>query len=98
MSHGAVIHAPYDALVSGTAKFALFLAPAERASIEGISFTRSAILVNWLDNVRSRVERYTRVDDRWVASAVDFFPPTAAYRCSMPIVTAMTSLCATRVS
>lgn len=72
MPQGAVIHAPYDALVSGTAQFALFLAPAERASIDGISFTHSAILVNWLDNVRSRVERYTRVGDRWVATPVDF--------------------------
>ena len=54
MPQGAVIHASYDELVSGTASFSLFLAPAERASIDGISFTRSAILVNWLDNVQPR--------------------------------------------
>lgn len=72
MPQGAIIHAPYDALVSGSADFSLFIAPAERASIDGINFTASSILVTWLDNVRSRVERYRRVDDKWQAIPVEF--------------------------
>lgn len=72
MPQGAIIHAPYDALVSGIADFSLFIAPAERASISGINFTGSSILLTWLDNVRSRVERYRRVDDKWQATPVEF--------------------------
>ena len=72
MPQGAIIHASYDALVSGNAKFSLFIAPAERASIDDINFTESSILVTWLDNVRSRVERYHRVDGQWQATPVEF--------------------------
>lgn len=72
MPQGAIIHASYDALIGGSAEFSLFIAPAERASIEAINFTGSSILVTWLDNVRSRVERYRRVDGQWQASPVEF--------------------------
>lgn len=72
MPQGAIIHAPYDALVGGTATFSLFVTPAERTTIDAIDFTASSILVTWLDNVRSHIERYRRVDGQWQGTPVEF--------------------------
>ncbi|QSX38922.1 prolyl oligopeptidase family serine peptidase [Shewanella sedimentimangrovi] len=70
---GAVVYADVDSLVSATPHFALLVSPTPTASINQVSFTRAGIFVNWLDNVKNRLERL-RMDanGQWQVSAVDF--------------------------
>lgn len=56
---GAIIYAPMADVMSDTANYQLFVEPDERTAIVDMQITADAILVNWLDNVRSRLDRYT---------------------------------------
>src|SRR5690606_12928797 len=71
---GAIVYAPMNDILSGTAQFRQFVAPGPRSAIAAMDFTRNSILVTWLDNVRNRLERYTLEDDTWHATVVDFDP------------------------
>lgn len=78
---GAVIYAPMPDVLAGTADFKLFVQPDDRSAILDIQFTRSAILVNWLENVRGRLERFTPTSfgvadtaDSWRRETVAFDP------------------------
>lgn len=78
---GAVIYAPMPAVLAGNTEFKLFVQPDERSAILDVQFTRNAILVNWLENVRGRLERFTPVsfgvadgDDSWQRETVAFDP------------------------
>jgi prolyl oligopeptidase len=58
---GAIVHAPMPQILAGNAEFTVFVQPDERSGIVDFNVTRSGILVNWLENVRGRLERYTPV-------------------------------------
>lgn len=58
-AQGAIVYAPMDEVLAGDAQFQLFVAPDERSAILDVQMTADAILVNWLDNVRGRLDRYT---------------------------------------
>lgn len=69
---GAVIYAPIADVVADKAAFTLFIEPSERKFIDGIGFGKDFIVVNWQDNVKSRLERFTRKDDQWQSKTFDF--------------------------
>jgi prolyl oligopeptidase len=78
---GAVIYAQMPDVLAGTAEYQLFVQPDERSAILDIQFLRNAIVVNWLDNVRGRLERYTPAvagnetgNNAWQREIVDFDP------------------------
>ncbi|MDP2128147.1 MAG: prolyl oligopeptidase family serine peptidase [Pseudohongiella sp.] len=78
---GAVIYAPMPDVLAGAAQFKLFIQPDERSAILDIQFTRNAVIVNWLDNVRGRLERFTMAalgdgssSDSWLKETVAFDP------------------------
>ncbi|MBM7074086.1 S9 family peptidase [Shewanella sp. 202IG2-18] len=71
-TQGSVVSTPVSALVSQKPKYELFVAPTKTASISSVSFTKSAIFVNWLDNVKSKLVRYTQKSGKWIQDTVPF--------------------------
>ncbi|MBC53495.1 MAG: S9 family peptidase [Gammaproteobacteria bacterium] len=72
---GAVVYAPMDDVLAGEAQFRLFVHPDERSAILDVQMTADAILVNWLDNVRGRLDRYTpQANGDWQRETVAFDP------------------------
>lgn len=69
---GSVVSTPVDKLIKQTPQYELFVAPTKTASISTVSFTKSAIFVNWLDNVKSKLVRYTQKGGEWKQEAVPF--------------------------
>ncbi|NLQ24892.1 S9 family peptidase [Shewanella sp. S-1] len=70
---GAVVYADVADLIAQKAKFSLFVSPTQTASIAQLSFSKSAIFVNWLDNVKSKLVRYEQ-DEKgaWQSTQVPF--------------------------
>ena len=52
---GALLATPWDQFLAGGRDFAVLFTPGPRTSLAGRSHTRSAIIVNELDNVRNRL-------------------------------------------
>ncbi len=74
-SQGAIVYAPMDDILAGNAQFKLFVQPDERSAILDMQVTSDAILVNWLDNVRGRLDRYTPMaNGEWQRETVAFDP------------------------
>jgi prolyl oligopeptidase len=67
---GALIATDLEAYLKGTRKFDLLFEPTERKSLARFSFTRHHVLLNELDNVRSRVSVLTHKDGRWVRESL----------------------------
>jgi prolyl oligopeptidase len=65
---GALIATDLEAYLKGTRKFDVLFEPTERKSLEafGTRSTRNHLLLNDLDNVRSRVTVLTHQDGRWL--------------------------------
>lgn len=70
---GEVIYTNLDLLLANKAKFTSFFKPTETVSISSIDFTKSAILVTVMDNVKDVLYRY-QLDDKnqWQAQQVGF--------------------------
>lgn len=49
----------------------LVLAPGPRMSVEGVSATKSALVINTLDNVTSKLFAYTFTDGKWSGAQLD---------------------------
>jgi prolyl oligopeptidase len=62
---GALIATRLDAFLQGERAFHVLFEPAERKALVGFSQTRHHIILNELDNVRSRVYVLTYRDGRW---------------------------------
>ena len=63
---GALIAADLEAFLKGSRAFDVLFEPTERKSLSRYSPTRHHILLNELDNVRSRIEVLTHRDGRWI--------------------------------
>ncbi|MFB2718630.1 prolyl oligopeptidase family serine peptidase [Shewanella xiamenensis] len=72
-SQGAVVYANVADLIAQKAAFTEFVSPTPTASIAQLSFSKSAIFVNWLDNVKSKLVRYEQ-DEKgaWQSTPVPF--------------------------
>ncbi|MEP6607301.1 MAG: prolyl oligopeptidase family serine peptidase [Burkholderiaceae bacterium] len=62
---GALIVAPADDVVSGGAKFEALFEPTPRSALQHWAATRNAIVLDVLDNVRSRIQTLTSVGTEW---------------------------------
>jgi prolyl oligopeptidase len=62
---GSLIVTKHDAFIAGERNFALLFEPTARTSLQGVSFTRNAALLNVSDNVASRVFEATFTDGKW---------------------------------
>lgn len=69
---GAVIYAPLNDIVADKANYALFVEPSARKFISSIGFGSNFAIVNWKDNVKSKLERYKKSNGKWQATAFDF--------------------------
>lgn len=71
-NQGDVVYASVDAIAAGNANFELFVRPSPRVAVSSIDFTKNAVLVTWLDNVKSRVEQFTYTNNQWQSTAINF--------------------------
>lgn len=70
---GSVVSIAVDKLLRSELDFELFVAPDQRNFVAKVSFSKTAIFVSWLENVRSRLSRYTPlVNNKWQRKDLDF--------------------------
>jgi prolyl oligopeptidase len=62
---GALLAIDLEAFLKGDRGFDVLFEPTERRSLAGVSPTRHFVLLNELDNVRSRIEVLSHRDGRW---------------------------------
>src|SRR5258708_30322894 len=74
---GALIGMNLDRFLSGERDFEVIYAPAERAALQSFTLTRDMIVLDVLDNVKSRVTEVRREGGRWVKTNVPV-PPAAS--------------------
>jgi prolyl oligopeptidase len=67
---GSLIAANLDAFLSGGREFETIFEPTERVALQGYDVTRHKLLLDILDNVKSRIVEVTRVGSRWVRAEV----------------------------
>ncbi|MFO0908861.1 MAG: prolyl oligopeptidase family serine peptidase [Isosphaeraceae bacterium] len=77
---GALIAAPFDKFLAGDRSFQLLFEPTERTSLAGFSPTRNHVLLNVLDNVRSRIYVLTFKDGAWAKSTLPGVPEIGSAR------------------
>ena len=71
---GALIAAKLEDFLGGKRDFDVLFEPTERTSLEGWSTTRNAILLEVLDNVRSRLYAVRNADGAWSRTALPGLP------------------------
>lgn len=70
---GSMVYAPVETLVKQKPQFQLLVEPSATASISQVKFTKSAIFVTWLDNVKGKLVRYTQAKDgQWKSAQAPF--------------------------
>ncbi len=69
---GAVIYAPLKDIVADTATYTIFVEPSERKFLAGMRFGKDFAIVNWQDNVKSKLQRFTPKAKGWEISDIDF--------------------------
>jgi prolyl oligopeptidase len=62
---GALLATDFRRFMQGERTFALLFTPTPTTSLDGVSVTRSALLLNELDNVKNRLTELTHVDGAW---------------------------------
>ncbi|MEM1080446.1 MAG: prolyl oligopeptidase family serine peptidase [Pseudomonadota bacterium] len=70
-SQGALVAGPFESFEAGEPELTVVYQPGERSSIAAVSTTDSTVLVNILDNVVSRLVRFTYEDGQWQQQALD---------------------------
>ena len=72
-SQAEVIYTDVNDLVANKAQFKSFIKPTEQVSIKGINFTKSAILVTVMEDVKNKVYRYSeQADGQWQINQIGF--------------------------
>ncbi|HEY0491647.1 MAG TPA: prolyl oligopeptidase family serine peptidase [Telluria sp.] len=67
---GALLATSFKDFMQGGRAFEVLFAPSPTRSLDGVAVTRSALLVNELDNVRNRLVELRHVDGKWQRRAV----------------------------
>jgi prolyl oligopeptidase len=62
---GALLAIPMDAFLKGERNFSVLFAPTLTASLQSVTHTRNAILLNEMDNVRARIAELRLVGGKW---------------------------------
>ncbi|MBE0362370.1 prolyl oligopeptidase [Pseudoalteromonas ulvae UL12] len=72
-SQAEVIYTDVNDLIANKARFKSFIKPTEQVSIKGINFTKSAILVTVMEDVKNKVYRYSeQADGQWQIKQIGF--------------------------
>ena len=71
---GALLATEFEGFLKGDRKFDVLFEPTERKSLASFSPTRNHILLNELDNVRSRITVLTRKDGAWARADLPGLP------------------------
>ncbi len=71
---GALVAARFDDFLAGKRELKVLFQPTERTSLAGFSATKSAVLLNVLDNVRSRIYTLRPDGGRWTRTAIPGVP------------------------
>jgi len=67
----ALLSIDLDKFLAGDRDFAVLFTPEERVALGGVASTRNHLLITTMDNVRSRVYRYTVKDGVWTHTEVE---------------------------
>jgi len=68
---GALIATPVQEFSDGKAAFDVLFAPTSRSALQNWSVTRNAIVLDVLENVRSRIWMMTRADNNWQRQEIE---------------------------
>jgi prolyl oligopeptidase len=68
---GALLATDFKRFMAGEREFEVLFAPTASTSLDGVAVTRSALLLNTLDNVKNRIVELRHVDGKWQRRAVD---------------------------
>jgi prolyl oligopeptidase len=71
---GALLAANFDAFMAGARDLEILFEPSERISLQSYSLTRSAVLLNLLDDVKGRVQVLRRAGGRFRAEPLPGLP------------------------
>ncbi|WP_376689937.1 prolyl oligopeptidase family serine peptidase [Wenzhouxiangella sp. EGI_FJ10409] len=71
LRQGALVAGSVESFLEDSPSVEVLLQPGERQSINGVATTRSAVLVNLLDNVNGKLLSFTRQDGRWQQNELD---------------------------
>jgi len=74
---GSLVAAKLDAFLSGGRDFDLLFEPGERVALQGFVDTRHKLVLDVLDNVKSRIVEVARRGDQWVRTEVPV-PPASS--------------------
>ncbi|PKG57887.1 MULTISPECIES: prolyl oligopeptidase family protein [unclassified Shewanella] len=69
---GAIVYTDLDKLIAQKPEFSVLVEPTATASISQVRFTKSTILITWLDNVKSKLMRYVQKKGQWQAEQAPF--------------------------
>lgn len=67
---GSLLASPIDDLLRGIRRFDVLFEPSERVSLASVERTRDRVLIQTLDNVRSRIAALTLEDGAWTRAEV----------------------------
>jgi len=70
-SQGSVIYAAIDDVISNQASYQTLLSSSDSLSISSVRTTKTALLVSVLDNVKSKVLRFTNQQGQWQSTQVN---------------------------
>jgi len=68
---GSIVYAPINDVIDNKAQYQTLISPTSSLSISSIRTTKSALLVSVLDNVKSKVLRFTNTNNQWRSKAVN---------------------------
>ncbi|QBE65610.1 prolyl oligopeptidase family serine peptidase [Pseudoduganella lutea] len=68
---GALLATDFRRFMAGERRFEVLFTPTATASLDGVASTRSALLLNVLDNVKNRLVELHHADGRWERRDVD---------------------------
>jgi len=68
---GSIVYAPINDVINETATYQTLISPTDSLSISSVRTTKSALLVSVLDNVKSKVLRFTNHNNQWQSSTVN---------------------------
>ncbi|UJF23561.1 prolyl oligopeptidase family serine peptidase [Shewanella sp. OMA3-2] len=73
LAQGAVVYAPVASLISAKPEYELLSAPSAHSAIAQVAFSKSAVYVNYLEDVKSKLVRFEpKSDNTWVQTPVAF--------------------------
>jgi prolyl oligopeptidase len=68
---GALLAGDFKRFMQGGREFDVLFTPTPTRSLDGVTMTRGALLLNELENVKNRIVELKHVDGRWERRAVD---------------------------